>query len=87
MLLTMRSLPSTLIQHLPVALLTTTLVQLSRLARPPYLRPIFVTSLHCGARSLMVLVDEQELLRKVNLYRDGTGQPHADNNNMLALTY
>ncbi|KAH0833826.1 hypothetical protein J3R83DRAFT_10990 [Lanmaoa asiatica] len=35
----------------------------------------------------MVLVNEQQSLQKVNLYRDGTGQPQADNNNASALTY
>ncbi|KAF8548403.1 hypothetical protein OG21DRAFT_1423132 [Imleria badia] len=35
----------------------------------------------------MVLVNGQPSLQKVNLYRDGTGQPQADNNNASALTY
>ncbi|KAG6369165.1 hypothetical protein JVT61DRAFT_1393 [Boletus reticuloceps] len=35
----------------------------------------------------MVLVNGQPSLPKVNLYRDGTGQPHADNNNASAVTY
>lgn len=35
----------------------------------------------------MVLVNGQQSLPKVNLYRDGTGQPHADNNNASGLTY
>lgn len=35
----------------------------------------------------MVLVNGQPSLQKVNLYRDGTGQPQADNNNASGLTY
>ncbi|KAG8215106.1 hypothetical protein J3R82DRAFT_8557 [Butyriboletus roseoflavus] len=35
----------------------------------------------------MVLVNGQQSLQKVNLYRDGTGQPQADNNNASGLTY
>ena len=35
----------------------------------------------------MVLVNGQPSLQKVNLYRDGTGQPQADNNNASSLTY
>lgn len=35
----------------------------------------------------MVLVNGQQSLEKVNLYRDGTGQPHADNNNASGITY
>ncbi|KIK79162.1 hypothetical protein PAXRUDRAFT_834231 [Paxillus rubicundulus Ve08.2h10] len=35
----------------------------------------------------MVLVNGQKSLQKVNLYRDGTGQPQADNNNASGLTY
>ncbi|KIJ65781.1 hypothetical protein HYDPIDRAFT_186942 [Hydnomerulius pinastri MD-312] len=35
----------------------------------------------------MVLINGQQSLQKVNLYRDGTGQPQADNNNASGLTY
>ncbi|KAG9308108.1 hypothetical protein JVU11DRAFT_12540 [Chiua virens] len=35
----------------------------------------------------MVLVNGQQSLDKVNLYREGTGQPQADNNNASAMTY
>lgn len=35
----------------------------------------------------MVLVNGQQSLDKVNLYRQGTGQPPADNNNASAQAY
>ncbi|KAF9237971.1 hypothetical protein BU15DRAFT_75581 [Melanogaster broomeanus] len=35
----------------------------------------------------MVLINGQQSLQKVNLYRDGTGQPQANNNNASGLTY
>lgn len=35
----------------------------------------------------MVLVNGQPSLPKVNLYRDGAGQPHADQQNASAMTY